>query len=147
MVWYARASKGGASAYNLGVAKQINTIPADTRAVVKYFFVDGGQSYMQWNDTVVNVNTVSKSSISENNVPLVLAGGYPFSGGNKFGFKGNSGTKLGYVKFTDPDTNTLLYHFIPAHDLQADKWGFYDAVNNNFYASNGSYYRCANWSN
>ena len=75
MVWYARINKAGFSAYNLGVAKQLNTVPGDTRAIIKYFFVDGGESYMQWGDTTVAVATKSKSQIAENNTPLILAGG------------------------------------------------------------------------
>jgi len=146
MVWYARANKGGFSAYNLGVAKQLSTVPGDTRAVVKYFFVNGGQSYMQWGNTTVNVATKSIAGVSSNNKTLLLAGGYAFSTGEKYGLRNNGISKLGYVKFSDPDTDQLLYHFIPAHDVVNDTWGFYEDVNDVFYPSNGSYYRCANWS-
>jgi len=146
MVWYARANKGGFSAYNLGVAKQLSAVPGDTRAVVKYFFVNGGQSYMQWGNTTVNVATKSIAGVSSNNKTLLLAGGYAFSTGEKYGLRNNGISKLGYVKFSDPDTDQLLYHFIPAHDVVNDTWGFYEDVNDVFYPSNGSYYRCANWS-
>lgn len=146
MVWYARANKGGFSAYNLGVAKQLNTVPGDTRAIIKYFFVDGGESYMQWGDTTVAVATKSKSQVATNNIPLVLAGGYAFASGNLYGMEQNDRARLGYVKFTDPSTDELLYHFIPAHDLQADTVGFYEDVNDIFYPATGSDLRVANWS-
>lgn len=146
MVWYSRANKAGFSAYNLGVAAQLPSVPADTRAIIKYFFVDGGESYMQWGDTVVPVATMAKSSVSANDKPLVLAGGYSFSNGGLYGLGLNGVTKLGYVKFTDPSTNTLLYHFIPAYDNTASKWGFYEAVNHVFYPIHNTTLRCANWS-
>jgi hypothetical protein len=147
--WMARVNKAGFSAYNLGVAKQLNMVPADTRAVIKYFFVDGGESYMEWDSNRVAVATVSKSSISNNNEALVLAGGRTTSATVSdfyFGLRKGAKTKLGYIKFTDPDSNTLLYHFIPAHDVAENRWGFYEAVNGIFYASNGTTdLRCANW--
>lgn len=144
IVWYARANKGGFSAYNLGVAKQLNMVPGDTRAIIKYFFVDGGESYMEWNGNRVAVATMSKSSVAVNNKTLVLAGGWSFSNGAKYPMEVGT-SKLGYVKFTDPDTNNLLYHFIPAHDLIEDKWGFYEVVNKIFYPATADTLRCANW--
>jgi hypothetical protein len=145
IVWYARANKGGFSAYNLGQAKQLNMVPGDTRAIIKYFFVDGGESYLEWNGNRVAVETMSKSSVAANTMPLVLAGGYGFSGtpGSKYSM--SNLTKLGYVKFTDPVSGNLLYHFIPAHDIVADKWGYYESVHGVFYPSSSDYLRCANW--
>lgn len=146
MVWYARANKAGISAYNLGVAKQLNTIPGDTRAIVKYHFVDGGESYLEWNGTQVAVATISAAAIQTTNVPLVLAGGYSFSTGSLYGMFNNGVTKLGYVKFTDPDTENDVYYFRPAKDIINNTWGYLETISGTFYASNGSYYRCANWS-
>ena len=147
MVWYARANKGGFSAYNLGQAKQLNTVPGDTRAIIKYFFVDGGESYMQWGETIVAVATMAKSAVSQNSIPLILAGGYSInSGGVPYGMETNRG-RLGYVKFTDPsDNNALVYHFIPALDLQTNTVGFYEDVNDIFYPTKGTGLKVANWS-
>lgn len=145
IVWYARANKGGFSAYNLGVAKQLNTVPGDTRAIVKYFFVDGGASYMQWGNTTVTVATMNKSNVSTNDKTLLLFGGYSFSVDEKYAFGKNGRTKLGYVKFTDPSTSQLVYHFIPAYDTVNETYGFYESVNNIFYPASGQTLRCANW--
>ena len=146
IIWYGRASKGGFSTYSLGVAKQLSTVPENTRAVCKYFFVDGGESYIQYEDTVVAVATVSESSIGDNIKPLLLAGTYTVSGNNSpYGMKGERGCKLGYVKFSDPSTDNVVYNFIPAHDLQNNKYGFYETVHSVFYPSNGSNFRCGNW--
>ena len=145
VVWYARANKGGFSAYNLGVAKQLNTVPGDTRAVIKYFFVDGGQSYMQWESTTVDVASLAKSSVASNQNSLILAGGRQFSDVMQYGLAGGL-SELGYIKFIDPSTDNLVYHFVPAHDLTTDKYGFYENVNDVFYPSNGTGFRCGNWS-
>ncbi len=146
ILWYGRASKGGFSAYNLGVAKQLNTVPGDTRAVCKYFFVDGGESYLQFDSTTVAVATVSKSAITSNGKSLVLAGGYAMSGtGKAYGMNGARPCKLGYVKFTNPDNNAVLYNFVPAHDVINGKYGFFETVHSVFYPSNGSNFRCGNW--
>ncbi len=144
VVWYARTNKGGFSAYNLGVAKQLNTVPGDTRAVIKYRFVDGGESYMEWNGTTVAVATKSKSSVATNNKSLILMGGYSFSSGSKYNIS-DSKAKLGYVKFTDPATDTLLYHFIPAYDTVTDKYGYWEDVNGVFYPDTSTYLRGGNW--
>ena len=145
VVWYARINKAGFSAYNLGVAKQLSSVPGDTRAVIKYFFVDGGQSYMEWNGTVVNVATIAKSSVATNDRTLLLMGGYSFSKDEAYSHGGNGKIRLGYVKFTDPATNTLLYHFIPAYDSTTGKYGFYEDVNGVFYPDRDSYLRGGNW--
>lgn len=144
IVWYSRANKGGFSSFSLGVAKQLNMVPGDIRAVINYHFVDGGETYMEWNGNRVAFATMSKSSVAQNNKTLILAGGYSFSNGGKYAMEART-SKLGYVKFTDPDTNNLLYHFIPAHDLVEDKWGFYEVINSIFYPATGDTLRCANW--
>ena len=101
---------------------------------------------MQWGSATTNVATVSKSSINANNHTLILAGGYTFSGSNnKYGLYRDGYAKLGYVKFTNPSTNALLYHFVPAQDLSTEKYGFYEQVNGIFYEANGTKLRCANW--
>lgn len=143
MLWYARQSKGGFSAYNLGVAKQLNTIPGDTRAVIKYFFVDGGESYMQWNDTTVAVATVSASSITANGKSLILCGGRTLSGSNPI--YGMRKSKLGYVKFTDPTTGDLEYNFIPAYGETEGKYGFYETVHGVFYPETSTHMLGGYW--
>lgn len=145
MVWYSRVDKGGFSAYNLGVAKQLNTVPGDTRATIKYFFVDGGESYMQYENTIVAVATMAKSAVAQNNKTLMLAGGYSFTNGEKYGMRVGGKTKLGYIKFTDPDSGDILYHFKPAHDLSTGKYGFLETINNHFYPDYDTYLRCGNW--
>lgn len=148
LVWFARASRGGFSTYSLGVAKQLNTVPAQTRAICKYFFVDGGESYLMYNDTRVAVATVSSSEISPNGKSLVLAGTYTLSGeSNPYGMNGSSSMKdrLGYVKFSNPSNNEVVYNFVPAQDLISEKYGYYDTVGGVFYPQIGSTLRCANW--
>lgn len=145
MVWYSRVNKGGFSAYNLGVAKQLNTVPGDTRATIKYFFVDGGESYMQYENTTVAVATMAKSAVATNNKTLMLAGGYSFTNGEKYGMRVGGKTKLGYIKFTDPDSGDIVYHFRPAHDLSTGKYGFLETINNHFYPDYDTYLRCGNW--
>ena len=145
VLWFSRANKGGVSAYMLGVAKQLAVVPADTRSVVKYVFVDDGASYMEYDNTQVTFASLPASSISTSTQTLILAGAYTNSDGSKYGLLGGSKTKLGYIKITDPDTDAVLYNFTPAHDTTTNKYGYYDTVNDVFYPSNGSYYRCANW--
>ena len=148
VLWYARASKGGFSSYYLGQAKQLNTAPGDTRAVCKYVFVDGGQSYLEYNGTTVNVATESASSVGTLTYPLILAGGYSFSIlGNKYGLRSDHDVKLSYIKFTDPaNGDAVVHHFKPAHDTQDDKVGYYDTVTDTFYpAKTGAALSLGNW--
>lgn len=147
VLWYARASKGGFSSYYLGQAKQLNTVPGDTRAVCKYVFVDGGQSYLEYNGTTVAVATESASSLSVLSNTMVLAGGWTFAGNTKVGLRSDRLVKLGYIKFTDPaNGDAVVHHFKPAHDTQEDKVGYYDTVTDTFYpAKTGAALSLGNW--
>ena len=143
MLWYFRANKAGFSTYSLGVAKQLNSVPGDTRAVCKYVFVDGGESYIQWDSTTVAVATKNASAISSVNKTLLLYGAYGFADG--IAYSGFRSCKLGYVKFTDPSTNEVVHHFIPAKSTSANKYGFYDIIGKVFYPENGTGLTAGNW--
>ena len=146
-IYYARASKGGFSAYVFGTAKQISTITADSAETVNYYFVDGGTSYFEYNSEATNITTVSKSNIPQNAQPLILCGGCKSGDSSTiYGMLGGGKAKLGYVKFSDPSNSNLLYHFIPAYDEKESKWGYHEVVNGVFYPAHTTYLQGGNWS-
>ena len=146
MLWYGRAKRGGFSTYSLGVAAKVDTVPADEVTVIKYFFVDGGESYIMYGDTRIPVATLSASSITPSDRSLLLAGCYALSGNNyKYGLGTTKGTKLGYIKFSNPSNNEVLYNFVPAHNLTTDKYGYYETVNGIFYPAYNDGLGCGNW--
>lgn len=144
ILWYARQNKAGYSAFLLGTSGKLENVAGDTRAVVRYTFADGGQSTIQSGTYSANIATIAKSAITNTNKSLILAGGYAIASGSAYGVRRN--VKIGYIKFTDPTTDELVYHFIPAYDSVSDKYGFYETVNKIFYPSNGTYFRGGNWS-
>lgn len=145
-IWYARSNKAGFSTFSLGNAKQIANAPGDTRCVVKYVFVDGGESYIEYGGAQTAVATKNKSQLSNITDPLFLAGGYESNGVGLYGMRGNGMAKLGYVKFTDPETDELLYHFIPAYNNATAKWGYHEVIHDVFYPANtDGYLQGGNW--
>ncbi len=146
MLWYARASKAGFSTFTLGVATQLSTVPGDTRAVCKYFFVDGGASYLEWNGTTVQVATKSAEDVPTINKSMILYGGREMSANNRPYSSAQSRVKLGYVKFTDPATNLVVYNFIPVKKTATGKVGYYDTVEKVFYEQHGTSLAAGYWS-
>lgn len=146
LVWYARQGKAGFSTYSLGIAAKDQTAAGDTRHVISYHFVDGGTSYFECSGTQTNIGSVNKANIVNVNKALILCGGYSFSDGTAYGLMGQGLSKLGYVKFSDPDTDDLVYEFIPAYDPVTAKYGYYETVNDNFYPQSDTYLAGGNWS-
>lgn len=144
---YARANKAGFSAYMLGVATQITDVPADTRSLVKYTFVNNDRSYFEYSNTQYLSGQVDKSTMNINDSALILCGGYRVNYPNTiYGIRGNGYAKLGYVKFTDPVTDEDLFNFVPAQDAVSLQYGYHDTVNDVFYPANTSYLQGGNWS-
>lgn len=120
------------------------TIPviADAINTLSWNFVDGATSTLTLNGTDYSFGPMSASSMTVSKQPLYLFG--TNKGGTVATGSNTHCLQVGEIKIKN-QSGVLLYDFKPGYNSTTSKYGFYEAVNGNFYYAN-SVLTAGNWS-